>query len=477
MISPSRGAADQWPYMSFVRCRATDAEVDMKKPSGIVIALLPMALTASVACTAAKTELVQARLEDAPNILIVLTDDQRADRASLAVMPKMQRFFGEDGVHYPNAVATTPLCCPSRTSILSGQYAHNHGILDNRSSVDFNPDVSMQRVLDELGYQTGLVGKFFGDEVEPVHFDQYASMISQKTYFDAEMNINGEVQTVPGYLTTFMREQAIEFLDGFEEDDGTPWFMHLAPYAPHDPADAEPKYEGTHVPPWRDNKATLEKNLWDKPDYVRKTNKKKAKLKEVRTDALISLKSVDDMIAELVDTLRENGELDNTLMFFMSDNGYLWYEHGEASKRYPYDMSVRIPMFAMWKGKLPEGEVDPRIVANIDVAPTVFEAVGVDPGFEVDGKPLTSDVSREHILVEFRQDPGQMNVPTWAGLWSPTTTYIEYDTGEREYYTADDPWRLNNLLGNNDPTDDPTDVDELSELLDGYKVCAGDECP
>lgn len=179
-----------------------------------------------------------------------------------------------------------------------------------------------------------------------------------------------------------------------------------------------------------------------------------------------TLYSVDDMIGAIFKKLNRLRE-DNTIAFFLSDNGRMWFEHRLDRKEVAYNNSVRIPMFVRWPGHLGRG-VDPRIVANIDIAPTVYDAANVTPhGYRPDGESMFRS-NRDHILTEFHA-----NNP-WSALGHPKWTYVEYDTGFREYYGPDDPWQLDNDFETDGP---PRNADDLHTTLLEESKCSGSSCP
>ena len=393
--------------------------------------------------------------DDRPNILIIVTDDQR-DAGTMHVLPRTAALFGDAGTRFEHGVVTTPLCCPSRASIFSGQYTHNHGVHKNVQGERFDTDHSIQAELSEAGYHTALVGKFLnGVDIEkpPPHFDRYA--VFDDGYYDQTFNVDGEL-VEPEYSTTFIQEKSLEYLEAFESDDATPWMMEIAPFAPHGPGAPEAKYADADVGDFEETPATTERNLSDKPAYVRESVASLERVKRVRREGLRSLLSVDDLVAAVFEQLEATGEANNTLAFFLSDNGWQWFEHQQQNKRYPYNDSIEVPFYARWPARtdlVPAGEVDDeRIVANIDIAPTVYEAAGVDPDYTVDGRSIFSS-DRRRILVEWTADDP---IPKWRALWTPTSSYIVYpETGERELYAPRDPWQLRNVFGNDDDNEPP----------------------
>ena len=423
-----------------------------------------------------------------PNILIILTDDQRV--GTLDVLPKTHEIFVQGGTLFPNAFATTPQCCPSRASILSGQYAHNHGVDDNAAAEDFDHDHTIQRYLSDAGYRTAISGKYINypgsyyDRVNaghsPPHFDRWSTFLGG--YEDPMVNIDGEVRELSTYSTTLVRRRGIGYLREFERTDDDPWLLYLAPFAPHPPSVPEERYRATQVPlPPGD--VIAEPDRSDKPGYVQETNVGPAGQHIVRRRQLRTLKSVDDLVAAVFRTLREFGEERETLAFFLSDNGFLWGDHGLPGKGTPYTHSVKIPLLVRWPGEFEEGGRDGRLAANLDVPATILDALDLAPedALEMDGRSLLSEDVRERILLEHSGALSGRTIPPWASIRTARFQYVEYYDGDRvvfrEYYDlVEDHDQQENLLGDDDPTNDPN-VAALSRLLVNDRTCRGAGCP
>lgn len=415
-----------------------------------------------------------------PNILIILTDDQRT--GTTAVMPKTRTWFGAGGTHYPRALVTTPSCCPSRASILSGRYVHNHGVTQQGGIGNFDHEQSLQGELKQAGYRTAAIGKLFNRWnlwQRPPHFDRWA--LQGGGYVDAFFVVDGVGMRVP-YATTFIGDQARRYISGWEEQDERPWFLYLGPTAPHHPFTAEEKYAIWSFP-WHDpNPATTEADRWDKPAYVRNSNVTLEIGADEREKQLRTLLSVDDMVDRVMRHLDAEGELDDTLAFFLSDNGYLWAEHGLRGKFVPYTQSLDVPLFVRWPGEVPDGVVDQRVAANIDVTPTALEAARVNPSYEIDGKSLLAPWVRPRSLHEYWYDSANGGFPTWASLRTATWQYTEYygadgNVFDREYYDlVRDPWQLLNVYRDGNAGNDPP-TRLLSADLARARSCRGTSCP
>ncbi len=425
-----------------------------------------------------------------PNVVIILTDDHRATD-TMQVMPKTTKLFGSEGVQYTNAFATTPLCCPARAGIMTGRFAHNNGVLTNADKDLLAQDSTIQRYLQDAGYRTGITGKYLNSfaatDGTPPHFDRY-SVITQSANSDNYTTTTfweepGLEQTVNEYSTDHIADKSVEFIDDWETvDPARPWFLYVAPFAPHEPSIPEPAYQDTDVGAWPGNPAVFEKDRSDKPQSVAKAPPKKLKDgQEVQTEQLRTLLSVDDLVDRVFQRIQAAGDLDNTLAFFLGDNGYMWAEHGRLGKGLPYTQSIQVPFFARWPGHFPAGTTDDRFVANIDLAPTIMDAAGIvpDPQFPVDGTSLLQPLARSKILTEFwdRAD----RVSGWASIRTDRYQYVEWysPTGTvrfRELYVlANDPWQLTNVLGDDKEKND-SDVGGLAAELAAARGCIGGSC-
>lgn len=421
-----------------------------------------------------------------PNILVVVTDDQRA--GMLSAMPQTRRWLRESGVDYRNGFVNTPACCPSRTTIFTGLYPHNHGVIQTGSSQRPPQAATVQRLLDENGYITGVFGKYLTSwdlADDPPHFDDWAIYLqSRHGYGGATWNVRGERAVVNEYGTTFIQQQAVDFLRTSAADPLSPWYLYLAPPAPHEPSIPDVKYAVASVRSWKPGPAFEEKGfrLKRKPAYIRVGMVNKAEVRRIRRQQLRTLMSVDDMMAELRKTLTELGELENTMVIFTSDNGYMWGEHARIGKNVPYTESVKVPFFIWTGAELPRPPSAERLVGAIDITPTIIDATGISDDVVRDGRSLLDDSwARRKLLIEAWQ--GQSSeVPTWASLRGDGFQYTEYYAPDgrridRELYSlADDPHEMNNLLPSNDPRIDRR-ARRLSGRLLTARTCSGPACP
>jgi arylsulfatase A-like enzyme len=448
-----------------------------------VAALLMLALLAP-----ARHQAAVAAPPGAPNVLVIVTDDQR--NGTMLAMPKTLSWLRSGGVEFRQAYVTTPSCCPSRASIFSGRYIHNHGVRQQRLGGNLDHRSTIQRHLKDSGYFTAMAGKLLNQwnlGTRPPFFDRYA--VANAGYNNATWGVDGAVRQLQGYTTTIIGDKAIEYLNAFEAaDDARPWFTYLATFAPHLPRTPEPQYANTTLAPSAGSPAVNE-NVADKPQYVRwRPTASDAAIQQVRTEQLRTLKSVDDMVDRVLRHLQTRGELDNTLVLYTSDNGYMWAEHRILDLKFvPYTESVQVPFFARWPGHLAPGTADDRFVANIDIKPTVLAAAGIppDPAYPVDGRSFLSPGGRNRMLTEYFFDDANLpNLQTWASTRTRTYQYVEnYNQPElgggtfREYYDlVNDPWMLTNLYRDGNPNNDPP-IGPLSSALAADRQCSGAACP
>jgi arylsulfatase A-like enzyme len=432
--------------------------------------------------------------KERPNILIIITDDQKLADGNLDVMPRT-RAIGRQGVNFRNAYAVNPLCCPSRATIMTGRYPHNHGVVDNDTAANLDQDTTMQARLDKAGYNTSIFGKWlnklFG--ATPAHFDRWMVGIRPNEYKDVRFNDQGTPKQFDGYVTDILRRKSIDHLKSLESNDRKPWFMLLTPLAPHLPATPAKRDKDAPVPPWEPSPAVTEEDVSDKPPWVQvREPSPLAELSEVRTKQLRTLLSVDHMIGRIDRTLRQLGEKNNTLVFFVSDNGFSYGEHRMYGrglwKNHPYTTSIKVPLMMRWPAKVKSSKTR-RLVTNVDIAPTVYDAVGVKPPVEVDGRSLLDrSQQRRFVFLEHTLNGDAPEIPRWGSVRYKDHQYIEYYEGVpdvptfMEYYDLQaDPWQLENLIGDGDPlTGEPEAVSErllVNRLWTCHGTTGSNPCP
>ena len=442
------------------------------------VSALVVGLAVLASAVAAPTVAQEPPPDERPNIIVIVTDDQRTD--TMSIMRHTRDWLIERGTSFSHAYATTPLCCPSRASIFSGRYVHNHGVDTNGGPSRLDQTTTMQARLQGTGYYTAFAGKYLNGwavDRTPPYFHRYALREAGSIYYDGWWNFQGRVVKKPDYDTDVLSRKTVQFLERFNRlDDDRPFFMYVAPIAPHYPATPEEKYVGAYVPPWANTPAMHEDDLSDKPLFVQESPRRAGSgIRRSITSQHRSLLSVDDLVHRIMLKLRDLKERKRTLILFLSDNGYLWRDHGLGGKQFPYLPAVQIPMLMSWPEVVPEAALDDRLVANIDIAPTVLDAAGIDAGNDVDGRSLLdTGWDRDHLMLE----SDAKFEPTWDSLVTHDYQYIEWDDPSGvgtvlEYYDLSfDPWQLRNLFGDDDLTNDPP-VAGLALQLEDDRDCRG----
>ncbi|MEA2459896.1 MAG: hypothetical protein QOH90_73 [Actinomycetota bacterium] len=447
---------------------------------------LTLAVMASLLVAASCSPAAEERRPPHPNVLIIVTDDQRPT-GTMDVMPKTLHRLGDGGVTFDRAYVTTPVCCPSRASILTGQYVHNHGVRTNDDALKLKPEHLLQTYLQGAGYRTSIVGKYLvhpgpyddpdNAAIDPPHFDDWRTFLGG--YRHTLFNVNGDLQTIDEYATRYIADSAVDLLDDYEQDDAKPWLLYVAPFAPHYPWIPATRYRDAELPPWDPPPSVQDPEARSKPAWVRKARIPPDRSVKARNHQLRTLMSVDDLVERVLAKADDLDESQDTLVMFLSDNGYHWGEHGLGEKSSPYLESVGVPFFMRWPGHLAAGTTDDRIVANIDITPTILDAAGVEPTGPIDGHSLLADGARRELLIEhWKEAELNLKVPSWTGLITRSGEYIrtpEAGGAFEEYYDLGaDPYEQRNLAaqrGRKIPLDD------LRERLRAARSCRGASCP
>lgn len=393
-----------------------------------------------------------------PNVVVVLTDDQRWD--TLSTMPNVTNRLVRRGVDFRNVFASNPLCCPSRVSILTGRYAHSTGVLSNRPPhggfASFRDGVTIATRLRAAGYRTAYMGKYLNGYANstyvPPGWDRWLAF-ANAGYHDYRLNVDGRLETGPTVRSVYSTDRLANEAVRFVRESRRPFFLMLAPYAPHAPAEPARRHARSfgNLAPWR-SPSYRERDVSDKPDWVRARPRNLGFGPQgFRRRQLQTLLAVDEMVGRVVRALREEGSLRNTIVVFTSDNGYLWGEHRLSAKAKPYEESIRVPLVVRYDA-LTQGRplAVERLVANVDLAPTLAAAAGTRlPG--VEGRSLLPFLAgrsprwRSALLLETLAVRGQA-VPTWCAVRTRDSVLVAYRTGERELYDlAGDPYQLRSL--------------------------------
>jgi len=406
------------------------------------------------------------------NVVLILSDDERTDGAG--VMKNVHRLLAEHGVTFANYHVTTSLCGPSRASMLQGQYSHTTGVVGNfglPSYTAFDSSSNLAVWLHDSGYRTALVGKYLnnysllGGNRIPPGWDDWQAMdsVPLEKYYDYTLNENGRLvhygTAQADYSTTVLTQKATTFIR--HARTGKPFFLYFAPTAPHLPAIPAKRDQGklVNLAPLN-TPAVNEKDISDKPWRAWHHNLLNAAARlygnHVRERQLESLYALDRSVKQIVDTLHERKLLGNTVILYASDNGFLWGEHRLGGKIWPYEESTHVPLVVRTPWPEGNGTINRKPVLNIDLASTISDLAGIEPGKPQDGRSFVPFLHGETIpwrnsyLIEYlgRDALKVGGPPKYTAVHTARYLYIEYENGWRELYDLhNDPWELNNLAG------------------------------
>lgn len=400
-----------------------------------------------------------------PSIVLIVTDDQRWD--TMWAMPIVRSELAAKGISFENGFVSNPLCCPSRATILTGQYSHSNGVYTNQSGRPyggfsaFDDRSTVATWLHDAGYRTAMLGKYlngYEGPYVPPGWDRWFATYENFGFYEYLATADGLVKPYGSgkheYGTSVLVGEAERFIGSTPTD--TPLFLYFGPHAPHAPATAAPgdEHAFSDLPRWRP-RSYDEADVSDKPEYIQRRIRLpgdvRAKIDAFRRQQYRSLLAVDRAVGAIVDVLEETGRLDNTLIMFTSDNGMAWGEHRWNTKLAPYEESIRVPFVVRYDAAIRSPRTDEHFVLNIDLAPTIAAAAGVAaPGVDgVDLAPLFTDDEapwRDDFLVEHLQK-NEISVPTYCGVRTTEHLFVRYRTGEEELYDLQrDPAQLQNIV-------------------------------
>ena len=438
-----------------------------------------------------------------PNVVVIMTDDQTAESAR--VMSNVERLLVDRGVKFTRSFTVYPQCCPSRASFLTGQYAHNHGVLGNSPPAGGYAKLDHSNTLPvwlrDAGYYTAHIGKYLNgygarDPLEiPPGWSEWRGSVDPSTYryTGYQLNENRTLTTYAGYQTDVYAGKAVDVIER-RAPRAQPFFLSVAFLAPHSGAPADPDDPGAGVgspsPAPRHRNAFAseplptppsfnEADVSDKPPHIRDRfllpSERIVAIRENYQQELESLLAVDQAVGRIVGALRESGELGNTYVIFTSDNGFFHGEHRIAQgKNLPYEPAVRVPLVIRGP-RVPAGRRRTQVVANIDLAPSIVDAANARAGRTLDGRsllPYLADPTRtpaRDLLVE--RGPGE---DPYAAIRTGRYLYVEYESGARELYDLQrDPYELESRHG--DPAYASVRRD-LAERLAHLRSCRGAAC-
>ncbi len=500
-------------------------------------AVLITALATASALTGTAPEASAAYPQPRPNIVLITTDDQETASLNPRVMPNVSRLLASTGTTFSDAVVSGPLCCPSRAVMLTGQYGHNNGVMWNVPGgyEDLRDKANtLPTWLRRAGYRTAHVGKYLNGYLQAAAdtdapgpgWDEWHTVLEPVNYYNYVLRVNGSARHYGGrandYLTRVLNQTAAGLIER-HAPARQPLFLqvdHLAPhrwgqrdsrcdhYATPDPSDHSLfADEALPTPPSFD-----EAEVSDKPSFVRERPPidatVRSEMKREHGCRLASLRAVDRGVARIQETLRRIGELDNTVLIFTSDNGWLAGQHRiPADKVYPYEEALRVPLVVLLPPRLREAAGQPRTsraaVANVDLVPTILALAGARPCRAagacrvLDGRSLLPLLRGQAgawpadrgVLLELEVPSGRARPFTpcdYEGVRSQGRVYLQHhsatgadrglcrEVSDRELYRlGDDPFQLSNLFPAGPGTPERSVERELATRLGRLRNCSG----
>jgi N-acetylglucosamine-6-sulfatase len=437
------------------------------------VVLLPATVTRDTSSLAAEVT--------PPNVLVVMTDDQRLN--TLQTMPTVRSQLVSKGANYVG-MSPTSACCPSRTSFLSGQFSHTTGVYNNVDQEwggwpQFNESgyeaQNIATELDAAGYHTGLVGKYLNnwnkapEGFVPPGWDVFRAIYSPTgqgggRYYDYQLRGTHDTEVFAhnprDYSTDVLADRAVRFLKYRPADQ--PFFLLFTPYAPHSPYTPAPRHEGTWEPAKQyDNAAVNEADMSDKPAFMQDLPRvDRSAIDRAQDKTGESLKAVDQAVARMLRQL--SGSMQDTLIIFTSDQGVMWGEHRLTDKYLPYKWATEYPVVMRWDGHVTPGHYD-RMVANVDLAATILDAAGVTPYWPMEGASVF-DVARSSVVLEAISVPVH---PAYCGVRLRNWLYVKWSggAGTEMYDYGHDPYETSNLAGKPAYDDKEAELRALTEQL------------
>jgi arylsulfatase A-like enzyme len=534
-----------------------------RHPGVSVCAALAVAAAALLAGAAGGSGAASAQATGRPNVVVIQTDDQTLQELyatwrtpagiDARVMPNTLDLIGKKGITFSRYYASSPLCCPSRATLLSGRYAHSNGVISNDQprggyySFQRHPIFrhNLAVWLQQAGYRTIHIGKFLNhyggqglSEAEPQvppgwdDWETFPDENSTHLYYGYDLNVNGTIQgpfgdpsyqqkddpgcpeTPPLIGTCTYSNDALtqRAIDQINTSAGRRFYLQLDYIAPHGdfrapigPEPAARHYDSAIDTPLPKDPSFNEGNISDKPTFIRDAAEylDPAEIRRIRRGyqkSIESLRSVDDGVAKLIEALRAAGQLHNTYVFFLSDNGFFFGQHRlEQAKFLPYEEAVHMPLLVRGPGIEP-GSRTGELVANTDLAPTILKLTGARADRRMDGRTLipfwedTSRRTRRPILLESFINATDINgdgIPdgrrgrgagtsiaappeNYLGVRLGPYAYFEYETGDRELYDlSKDPFEITNRVENQFYDRVQGFLRRQVQRLEG---CLGDEC-
>jgi N-acetylglucosamine-6-sulfatase len=402
-----------------------------------------------------------------PNIVLILTDDQRFDE--LRHLPAIGSKLVGRGMNLRRAFVVNSLCCPSRATILTGTYSHTTGIYLNGDGgaggfPDFRDGSTIATWLRDAGYRTGLFGKYLNHYESaryiPPGWTHWRGLVGPNSaYYDYDVSIHGRRvhhgSRPRDYATDVFGSMTAHWIRTVPAS--APLFAYYAPPAPHGPYTPPRRYLTTSVGSMPHYRSFNEADVSDKPGWIRtRPRLGSSGVQAAQTSWTLqhrTLLAVDDAVRRIVRALADTGRLHNTLLVFTSDNGLSLGEHRLHYKMNAFEESIRVPMVVRWDGRIPAGTVSRHLATNMDLAPTFVAAAGAAAPAGVEGRSLlpllgNDRVVRRSFLIEHKHSWLPEDPPTYCAIRT-TRWKLVHNVGDRGelYNLARDPWELRNLIG------------------------------
>lgn len=475
----------------------------------LTVLVLASLLAGSCGALGADSKAVVLPMENRPNILFILTDDLDSGLNTIDYMQNLQDLIISQGTSLEDYFVTSPVCCPSRATTLKGQYTHNHGVYNNyapeggfeKFTESKEEDSTLAVWLQSAGYRTVLMGKYLNNypytnerEYVPPGWSEWYSPAKKNAYdgYDYVLNENGVLVAYSpaekNYFTDVMSRKAVDFITRAGQDH-TPFFMYLAPFAPHEPA--TPAFRHSTLFPDLTvprSPSFNEADVSDKGPGLNAnpllTEAQILEMDNLYRDRIRSLQSVDEMLVDLIKTLEETGQLENTYIVFTSDNGFHMGQHRLYSgKEFLFEEDIAVPFFVRGPGIAENGVISGYLTGNVDLASTFAEWAGVQPPAFVDGRslvdllkgspPPAENWRQVYLLEEYRSGDENFPTPTYNGLRTLQYLYVEHSEDFVEFYDLQkDPYQLENIA----PNTDPAVLKYYSDALKALNKCSGDTC-
>jgi N-acetylglucosamine-6-sulfatase len=444
--------------------------------------------------------IAQANRRAPVNIIFILADDHRYDAMGFMnkikglQTPSMDR-LAREGAHIKNAFVSTALCSPSRASILTGQYAHTHTVVNNDSPLPPNLAFFPQ-YMQQKGYQTAFFGKWHmgnTDDAPQPGFDHWLSFQGQGVYYNPTLNINGKRIKQPegSYTTDLLTDNTIDWLT--KRDKKKPFFVYLSHKGVHAEFHPAKRHEGKYAnlpivcPPSMYLTATDSSktfgmptapttivNYKDIPNWVRQQRYSwhgvdymyhgQIPFDDFYHRYLETLMAVDESIGRVVDWVKQQGLDQNTMVVYMGDNGFSFGEHGLIDKRHAYEESMRVPMLVWAPGMVKPGSVVEQIIMNVDLAPTFLELAAINKPANMQGNSFAGILQgnntawpRQNVFYEYY----------WESAFPQTPTMFAIRTGKYKYIYNHGVWDINELY---DLEKDPYEMNNLIRDTSLYKT-------